>query len=67
MHEHNLSTYDVARNSGGIIQQPYVMRVLNGKIVNPSTPKLRGLAKGVFTPEEVILISSNIPILQRMF
>lgn len=55
MIEKNLSTYTVASRSGGGISQGMVSKVRNGDVLSPSLPKLKGLAKGLDVPLQMVL------------
>ncbi len=59
--EKKLSTYQVAKNAGGGIDQSTVSRIKNGDIKNPSLPILKALAKGLgVTEEEIIALARGV-------
>lgn len=47
MDEQNLSVYDVARRSGGLITHSTVWSIVNGATKDPKLSTLIGLAKGI--------------------
>ncbi len=51
MRQNNLSGYDVERQSQKGITQSSVHRIATGAATNPSTAKLKALAKGLDVPE----------------
>ena len=54
MAEKHLSTYEVARRSGGEISQSTVNKILNRDIRSHSVETLSALAKGLGVPEEAM-------------
>jgi transcriptional regulator with XRE-family HTH domain len=63
MTEKNLSTFDVARRSDGLISQSHVSRIQNGIVADPKSPKLVGLAKGLGVPEhEMFAVARGLGI-----
>ena len=52
--EKRLSTYDVARRSGGGVSQSTVNKIVNGDIRSNSVETLVALAKGLDVPEEEV-------------
>jgi transcriptional regulator with XRE-family HTH domain len=52
--EKGFTVKSVAQKSGGRIAASYVSRIENGQITNPSPAKLKALAIGLDTPEDVI-------------
>lgn len=68
MKEQNLSTYDVARRSKGLISQSVVSKVRNGQITNPTGERLRGLAAGLGVPLQIVTdaVLQEQPNLERI-
>ena len=54
MSEKSISTYEVARRSGGAISQSTVTKILNRDIRSHSIETLSALAKGLGVPEEAM-------------
>lgn len=54
MREKKLSSYEIERRSNNQINQSSVFRIKQGKVTNPSAPKLKALAQGLGVSEEEI-------------
>jgi len=57
--EKDISSYEVERRSGRAISQSYAARIRNGHILNPSTTKLKALAKGLGVPESELFAAAR--------
>lgn len=68
MKEQNLSTYDVARRSKGLISQSVVSKIKNGNVTNPTGERLRGLAAGLGVPLQLVTdaVLQEQPNLERI-
>ena len=65
MEKYHLNISDVSRNAenaGFQLDQSYVSKVLNKKIVNPSTPMLKAFASGLMITEEEIFAAAGFAL-----